>query len=132
MQYKKLGNSELVVSSLCLGTMTFGDGADKAMCKELYKLSRDKGINFFDCANVYADGESEKILGTSPGFYIDEEVFILIISSRRNRPLPFRPVAVFSAPVHVPQVFSSQGSSGTSSRAALMNSRSSGAITGDT
>ncbi len=63
MQYKKLGNSELVVSSLCLGTMTFGDGADKAMCKELYKLSRDKGINFFDCANVYAEGESEKILG---------------------------------------------------------------------
>jgi len=63
MEYKKLGNSNLKVSSLCLGTMTFGDGADEAMCKKLYELSRDKGINFFDCANVYADGESEKILG---------------------------------------------------------------------
>lgn len=63
MEYKKLGNSNLNVSSLCLGTMTFGDGADEAMCKKLYKLSRDRGINFFDCANVYAEGESEKILG---------------------------------------------------------------------
>lgn len=63
MEYKKLGNSNLKVSSLCLGTMTFGDGADEAMCKKLYELSRDKGINFFDCANVYAEGESEKILG---------------------------------------------------------------------
>lgn len=63
MEYRKLGNSNLKVSSLCLGTMTFGDGADETMCKKLYKLSRDKGINFFDCANVYAEGESEKILG---------------------------------------------------------------------
>jgi len=63
MEYKKLGNSGLKVSSLCLGTMTFGDGADKTMSKELYSLSRDRGINFFDCANVYAEGESEKILG---------------------------------------------------------------------
>ncbi len=63
MKYNRLGNTGLKVSSLCLGTMTFGDGADKAMCKKMYSLSRDKGINFFDCANVYADGESEKILG---------------------------------------------------------------------
>ena len=63
MQYSRLGNSGLKVSSLCLGTMTFGDGADMDMCKKLYALSRDKGINFFDCANVYAKGESERILG---------------------------------------------------------------------
>lgn len=63
MQYKRLGNSGLKVSSLCLGTMTFGNGADTSMCKKLYVLSRDKGINFFDCANVYAAGESERILG---------------------------------------------------------------------
>lgn len=63
MEYRKLGNSELNVSSLCLGTMTFGDGADEAMSTKIYGQSRDKGINFFDCANVYAGGESEKILG---------------------------------------------------------------------
>jgi len=43
--------------------MTFGDGADKSTSKEIYSLSRDKGVNFFDCANVYAGGESERILG---------------------------------------------------------------------
>lgn len=63
MKYKNLGTTGVKVSSLCLGTMTFGDGADKAMCEKMYSLSRDNGINFFDCANVYAGGESERILG---------------------------------------------------------------------
>ncbi|WP_103070951.1 aldo/keto reductase [Aquimarina sediminis] len=63
MNYKNLGNSGIKVSSLCLGTMTFGDGADAAMSKKIYQTSRDRGVNFFDCANVYAKGESERILG---------------------------------------------------------------------
>lgn len=63
MEYKNLGNAGLKVSSLCLGTMTFGDGADEEMAKALYEVARDQGINFFDCANLYAKGESEKILG---------------------------------------------------------------------
>lgn len=63
MQYKRLGKAGVKVSSLCFGTMTFGDQADKVMSKKLYGLCRDKGINFFDCANGYAKGESEKILG---------------------------------------------------------------------
>ena len=63
MEYKRLGNSGLQVSSLCFGTMTFGDGSDEAMSKEIYAACRDKGINFFDCANVYAKGKSEGILG---------------------------------------------------------------------
>ncbi|WP_074406851.1 aldo/keto reductase [Aquimarina megaterium] len=63
MKFKKLGNSGLKVSSLCLGTMTFGDGADENTSKQLYKMARNKGINFFDCANVYGEGKSEKILG---------------------------------------------------------------------
>lgn len=63
MEYKRLGNSGLQVSSLCFGTMTFGDGSDAAMCKQIYTACRDKGINFFDCANVYANGLSEEILG---------------------------------------------------------------------
>ena len=63
MKYKVLGKTGLKVSSLCLGTMTFGDGADRAASKKIYSLARDKGINIFDCANVYANGESERILG---------------------------------------------------------------------
>ena len=63
MIYKNLGNTGLKVSSLCMGTMTFGKEADKATSRKLYSMCRDKGINFFDCANVYVGGESEKILG---------------------------------------------------------------------
>jgi len=64
MKYVNLGNTGVKISSLCMGTMTFGGGvADKATSKKLYSLCRDKGINFFDCANGYAKGESEKILG---------------------------------------------------------------------
>ena len=63
MQYKRLGNTGLKVSSLCFGTMTFGDVSDEATSKEVYTACRDKGINFFDCANVYAKGRSEEILG---------------------------------------------------------------------
>ena len=63
MRYTNLGKSGLQVSTLCLGTMTFGNEADEATCKDLYAHARDHGINFFDCANVYVGGESERILG---------------------------------------------------------------------
>ena len=63
MKYVNLGNTGLKVSELCLGTMTFGRESDKITSKKVYKLCRDKGVNFFDCANVYVGGESEKILG---------------------------------------------------------------------
>ncbi len=63
MKYKNLGRAGVKVSALCFGTMTFGDGADEKTSATLYGMCRDKGINFFDCANVYAKGESERILG---------------------------------------------------------------------
>ncbi|MCC5833969.1 MAG: aldo/keto reductase [Opitutales bacterium] len=58
-----LGNTGLRVSDRCMGTMTFGNEADESMSKKLYARCRETGINFFDCANVYAGGESESILG---------------------------------------------------------------------
>jgi len=63
MEYRRLGKSGMKVSSLSLGTMTFGDGADREMSKQIYHQARESGINFFDTANIYAEGESEKILG---------------------------------------------------------------------
>ena len=63
MEYKRLGSAGLKISSLCFGTMNFGEFSDEAMSGELYGACRDKGINFFDCANVYAKGRSEEILG---------------------------------------------------------------------
>ena len=72
MEYKTLGNTGLLVSHLCLGTMTFhgGEGfwkaigaVDQAGADALIKASLDAGINFFDTADVYSEGESEKALG---------------------------------------------------------------------
>ena len=63
MKYRYLGNTGIQVSSLCMGTMTFGREADKAESKAMFKNCRDAGINFFDCANVYSEGRAEIILG---------------------------------------------------------------------
>jgi len=63
MKYNRLGNTGIKVSQLCLGTMTFGAEADEKECSKIYATAKDKGINIFDCANLYAGGNSEKILG---------------------------------------------------------------------
>jgi len=74
MEYKTLGNTGLLVSRLCLGTMTFSGGedfykvigtVDQKGADELVKGAIDGGINFFDTADVYSEGESEKTLGQS-------------------------------------------------------------------
>lgn len=58
-----LGRTGLQVSKLCYGTMSFGGDADERESARLFAACRDAGINFFDCANVYAKGRSEEILG---------------------------------------------------------------------
>ncbi len=63
MRQVPLGNTGILVSELCFGTMTFGREADEAMSAKLYARCRDAGVDFFDCANVYAEGDSERILG---------------------------------------------------------------------
>jgi len=63
MEYRFLGPTGIKVSSLCLGTMTFGGEADEAASREMFALARDYGVNFFDCANIYNHGRAEEILG---------------------------------------------------------------------
>ena len=63
MEYCFLGKTGIQVSSLCMGTMTFGREADEAAAKDIFKRCRDAGVNFFDCANVYSEGRAETILG---------------------------------------------------------------------
>lgn len=63
MQYRRLGKSGLKVSEICLGTMTFGHGADEVESTRMVHLAWDAGVNFFDTANSYGEGESERILG---------------------------------------------------------------------
>ena len=72
MKYKPLGRTGLFVSEICLGTMTFGGRGelwpiigqvDQAAANNLLRQSIDAGINFVDTADVYSEGESERILG---------------------------------------------------------------------
>ncbi len=64
MQYRNLGRSGLMVSALSLGSwVTFGKQVDIPKAKEMMSLAYDNGINFFDNAEVYAHGESERIMG---------------------------------------------------------------------
>jgi len=74
MQYKTLGNTGMLVSTLCLGTMTFSGGegfwknigtTNQKEADELIKASIEAGINFFDTADVYSEGQSETMLGQS-------------------------------------------------------------------
>lgn len=71
MKYRMLGDTGLLVSQFCLGTMTFGDhpvykelgGLNQEQADTLVKQATDAGINFIDTANVYAAGRSEEITG---------------------------------------------------------------------
>ena len=64
MEYRRLGKSGLRVSELSYGSwVTFSFQLDKAKAKKTMKHAYDAGINFFDNAEVYAAGESEKIMG---------------------------------------------------------------------
>ena len=74
MQYKFLGQTGVKVSGICLGTMTFGGDSDESTSADIYHYSRDAGVNFFDCADVYVGGRSEEILGELMHGHRDEVV----------------------------------------------------------
>src|SRR5688572_9106417 len=72
MRYNQLGRSGLLVSELCLGTMTFGDGAgvyanlgavQVGEAEKLIGKAVDRGVNFLDSADAYAFGRSEEVTG---------------------------------------------------------------------
>lgn len=68
MRYKTLGPTGVLVSEICLGTMTFGDGwgfggIDVASATALVTRVLDAGVNFIDTADMYSEGRSEEILG---------------------------------------------------------------------
>jgi aryl-alcohol dehydrogenase-like predicted oxidoreductase len=63
MQYRNLGNSNLQVSALCLGTMMFGDQTDRDESARIVADARAQGVNYIDTADVYTKGASETMVG---------------------------------------------------------------------
>ena len=63
MEVRNLGTAGVKVSPLCLGTMMFGGPTDEATSIRIMHKANDLGINFFDTANIYNAGESERVVG---------------------------------------------------------------------
>lgn len=85
MDYTKFGNTGLDVSRLCLGTMGFGNastgmfpwavGAEQS--EKVIKQALDLGINFFDTANIYSHGDSERFVGQALKKLADRDQIVL-------------------------------------------------------
>lgn len=65
MQFKRLGRSPIYVSKICMGTMTFGSGADEATSHRILDRSLDAGVNFFDTAENYPVPPKEEWAGVT-------------------------------------------------------------------
>lgn len=85
MDYVKFGNTGMEVSRLCLGAMGFGDPKsgfhewvlEEEDSKKVIKKALDIGINFFDTANVYSYGASERILGKALNEYANRDEIVV-------------------------------------------------------
>src|SRR5438046_2937464 len=77
MQYNRLGDSGLIISRMAFGAMTFGSGkgtmfesiskVDQTLATELVAKALDAGINHFNTADVYTNGQSEELLAKALG-----------------------------------------------------------------
>ena len=63
MHYRNLGRSNLQVSTLCLGSMMFGDQTDQPEAARIVDDAHARGVNFIDTADVYTHGASEEMVG---------------------------------------------------------------------
>ena len=86
MEYTKLGKSDLNVSRLCLGCMSFGELSEgwhewvlnQEQTDEMIKKALDLGINFFDTANIYGKGSSETFIGNSFKKFVKDRKDIIV------------------------------------------------------
>ena len=74
MEYRSLGRAGVKVSQICLGTMMFGGPTNEEDSIRIIHRAIDAGINFLDTANVYNQGESERVVGKAVRSMRDEVV----------------------------------------------------------
>ena len=83
MDYVRLGSTGLKVSRICLGTMTYGTSAwrpwvlDEADSRPFYKRAIERGINFFDTADMYSRGVSEEVTGRALKEYATRDQVVI-------------------------------------------------------
>lgn len=88
MEYRRLGRTGLMVSELCLGTMTFGNEADEETSKGILDRFMEAGGNLVDTANVYSRGVSEEITGRTIRGHEREDI---VLATKFRFPMGSRP-----------------------------------------
>ena len=90
MEYTTLGTTDLKVSKICLGCMSFGEKTktwpwtlDQEKTDQIIKKALDLGINFFDTANCYANGTSEVFIGNSFKKFVKDRKDIIVATKVR-------------------------------------------------
>ena len=90
MEYIQLGKSDLKVSKICLGCMSFGEVTEKRQwvlnqeeTDAMIKRALELGINFFDTANIYGNGTSEKFIGNSFKKFVKNRKDIIVATKVR-------------------------------------------------
>ncbi len=99
MDYRNLGRAGLKVSEICLGTMTFGNGADQAGASRMVDAALAAGVNFFDTANSYVGGTSETMLGEA----LKGKRHEAVIASKVFNPMGHRPNDSGMSRLHIKQ-----------------------------
>jgi aryl-alcohol dehydrogenase-like predicted oxidoreductase len=99
MEYRNLGRAGLKVSEICLGTMTFGNGADQDGATKMVNTALDAGLIFFDTANSYVGGTSETMLGVA----LKGKRQDAIIASKFFNPMGGRPNDSGNSRLHIKQ-----------------------------
>lgn len=112
MQENQLGNSEIKVSKICLGTMTFGEQNTEAEGHEQMDYALANGVNFIDTAEMYSvpgrketQGSTERIIGTWINARKNRDKFVLATKvtgpsanfEKYMRPLNFKPESIRAA-----------------------------------
>ncbi|MCX5494543.1 aldo/keto reductase [Kaistia dalseonensis] len=87
METRKLGTSTLEVSVIGLGCNNFGGRIDPAGSRRVIDAAIDKGINFFDTADIYADTESETVIGDVLGARRDK----IVLATKFGKPIQGSP-----------------------------------------
>ncbi|MDF2873474.1 MAG: aldo/keto reductase [Sporomusa sp.] len=85
MDYKILGRTGVLVSNLCLGTMTFGSETEEGEAMRMFHKCRAAGVNFFDCSNNYSEGRAETILGKAIADCRDDVIITTKVSQRTGK-----------------------------------------------
>ena len=86
MKYRKLGRTGLIVSEICLGTMTYGDQVDETAAINIIETALADGVNFIDTADLYVNGRSEEIVGKALKTKRNSVVLATKVGSWRSGP----------------------------------------------